>query len=56
MKVDRHHDPIEALEDELLNELEGITKQLGGSMTRLTRANSTGRISKVIEIEYNITN
>jgi len=28
MKVDRHHDPIEDLEEELLNELEGITKQL----------------------------
>jgi len=54
MKIDRHHDPVEALEDELLNELEGITKQLGGNMIRLTRANSTGRMSKVIEIEYNI--
>ena len=54
MRVDRHHDPIEDLEEELLNELEGITKQLGGNITKLTRANSTGRMSKVIEIEYNI--
>ena len=54
--VDRHHDPIEDLEEELLNELEGITKQLGGNITKLTRANSTGRMSKVIEIEYNIIN
>jgi|TARA_R100000458_G_C8108276_1_gene132103 hypothetical protein len=56
MKVDRHHDPVQVLEQELLDELEGITKQLGGSMTRLTRADSTGRMSKVIEIEYDITN
>ena len=26
MKVDRHHDPVEALEDELLYEIEGIAK------------------------------
>ena len=29
---------------------------VGGNMTKLTRANSTGRMSKVIEIEYNIIN
>ena len=45
---------IFSLEEELLNELEGITKQLGGNITKLTRANSTGRMSKIIEIEYNI--
>ncbi len=55
MKADRHWDPVENLEKELLTELQGITKQLGGNMTKLTRADSTGRMSKVIEIEYNIT-
>ena len=54
MKTGGHQDPVQVLEQELLDELEGITKQLGGSMTRLTRADSTGRMSKVIEIEYNI--
>ena len=56
MRVDRHWDPVDNLEQELLTELEGITKQLGGNMKKLTRADSTGRMSKVIEIEYDITN
>jgi hypothetical protein len=54
MRVDRHRDIADDLEAELLSELEGITKQLRGNMTRLTRATSTGRSSKVIEIEYEI--
>ena len=41
-------------ETELLNDLEVITKELGGTMTKLTRADSLGRSSKVIEIEYEI--
>ena len=56
MKVDRHHDPVGALEDELLYELEGITKQLGGKMEKSTRCDSTGRSSKIISIEYDIKN
>ena len=54
MRVDRHRDIADDLEAELLSELEGITTQLRGTMTRLTRANSMGRSSKVIEIEYEI--
>ena len=54
MRVDRHHDPVDELEKELLDELEGIAKQLGGTMCQLTRCNSVGRQSKVIEIEYNV--
>ena len=54
MRVDRHHDPIDELEKELLGELEGIAKQLGGTMCQSTRCNSVGRQSKVIEIEYNV--
>tara|TARA_B100001564_G_C20323549_1_gene526883 strand:+ start:150 stop:323 length:174 start_codon:yes stop_codon:yes gene_type:complete len=56
MKVDRHHDPVGALEAELLYELEGIAKQLGGKMEKSTRCDSTGRSSKIISIEYNIIN
>jgi len=41
-------------ETELLNDLEVITKELGGTMKKLTRADYSGRSSKVIEIEYDI--
>ena len=54
MKVDRYYDPYEDLEAQCLEELEHIAKSLGGNMTKLTRASSTGRSSKVIEIEYEI--
>ena len=54
MRADRHWDPVENLEKELLIELEGITKQLGGNIKQLTRVDYTGRSSKVIEIEYEI--
>jgi hypothetical protein len=54
MRVDRHYDPIDELEKNILKELEGITKQLGGTMCQSTRCNSVGRQSKVIEIEYNV--
>ena len=56
MKVDRHHDPVKALEGELLYEIEGIVKQLGGKMKKSTRSDSTGRSSKIISIKYDITN
>ena len=35
MRVDRHHDPIDELEKELLDELEGIAKQLGLSLIHI---------------------
>ena len=54
MRVDRHKDIADELEAELLNELQGITTQLRGEMTRLTRVNSSGRECKVIQIEYDI--
>tara|TARA_B100000925_G_scaffold193000_1_gene146058 strand:+ start:4206 stop:4376 length:171 start_codon:yes stop_codon:yes gene_type:complete len=54
MKADRHWDPLEDLEQDLIKELKEITKQLRGNLTQLTRADSTGRQSKVIEIEYDI--
>ena len=54
MKVDRYYDPYEDLEKEVLEELEYNTLRLGGVMTKLTKSDSTGRSSKVIEIEYDI--
>ena len=50
MRVDRHHDPVDELEKELLDELEGIAKQLGGTMCQKTKCNSVGRQSKLIEL------
>jgi|TARA_B100000378_G_scaffold263628_1_gene246649 hypothetical protein len=54
MRVDRHRDIAEDLEAELLEELKGITQQLRGNMKQMTRADYSGRSSKVIEIEYEI--
>ena len=54
MRVDRHRDVAEDLEKELIEELKGITQQLRGEMKQMTRANSMGRSSKVIEIEYDV--
>jgi len=48
MRVDRHRDIAEDLEAELLEELRGITQQLRGNMKQLTRADYSGRSSKVI--------
>ena len=54
MKVDRYYDPYEDLEKEVLEELEYNCLRLGGVMTKLTKSDSTGRSSKIIEIEYDI--
>ena len=53
MKIDKHFDPVGDLEQELLQELEHITKALGGKMKK-SRRNYRGRLSKFIEIEYDI--
>ena len=55
MKIDRHHNPYEDLENTLIVELEGIAKQLGGKMEKSTRCDSTGKRSKIISIEYDVT-
>ncbi len=54
MKIDRHHNPYEDLENTLIVELEGIAKQLGGKMSKSTRHDYTGKSSKIITIEYDI--
>ena len=44
----------EYLEEQIeCNRLKFLLTELGGTLKRLTRADSTGRMSKVIEIEYN---
>ena len=52
MRIDRHQDIADDLEAELLHELKGITQQLRGTLSQMTRVNSMGRSCKVIEIEY----
>ena len=54
MRVDRHHDPTMDLESKLLSELDFIAMQLRGKITHSVYANSEGKESKMITIEYNL--
>ena len=54
MRVDRHHDPTMDLESKLLSELDFIAMQLRGKITHSIFANSEGKESKMITIEYNL--
>ena len=44
----------EELEQQIIQQIEVLVEELGGSMCQSTRWNSMGRLSKVIEIEYNV--
>ena len=44
----------EELEEQIIQQIEVLVDELGGTMSHSTRCNSMGRQSKVIEIEYNI--
>ena len=44
----------EELEEHIIQQIEGLVDELGGTMSHLERCNSMGRRSKVLEIEYNI--
>ena len=54
MKADRHFDPVNDLERELLQELDHIAKQLRGKITYNHYGNSEGKSSTTVTIEYNI--
>ena len=54
MRVDRHHDPTMDLESKLLSELDFIAMQLRGKITHSIFANSEGKESKIITIEYDL--
>ena len=54
MRVDRHHDPTMELESKLLSELDFIAMQLRGKITHSVYANSEGKESKMITIEYDL--
>ena len=44
----------EELEQQIIQQIEVLVEELGGTMSHSTRCTSMGRQSKVIEIEYNI--
>ena len=44
----------EELEEQIIQQIEVLVEELGGTVTHSTRCNSVGRGSKVLEIEYNI--
>ena len=44
----------EELEEQIIQQIEVLVEELGGSMGHSIRCNSMGRHSKVIEIEYNV--
>ena len=42
------------LEEQIIQQIEVLVDELGGTMSHLKRCNSMGRHRKVIKIEYNI--
>ena len=44
----------EELEEQIVQQIEVLVDELGGTMSHLERCNSMGRRSKILEIEYNI--
>ena len=44
----------EELEEQIIQQIEVLVDELGGTMSHLERCNSMGSRSKVLEIEYNI--
>ena len=44
----------EYLQQQIIDQIEVLVEELGGTMCQSTRCNSMGRRSKVIEIEYNV--
>ena len=45
---------IDYLEEQIIQQIEVLVEELGGTVSHSTRCNSVGRQSKVLEIEYNI--
>ena len=44
----------EELEEQIIQQIEVLVDELGGTLCQSTRCNSMGRQSKVIEIEYSV--
>ena len=43
------------IEGSIIDQIEILAEELGGKMSKSTRRDSTGRSSKIITIEYDIT-
>ena len=54
MKIDKYYDPYEDLEKQVLKDIEYAATRLGGTVQKISRRNSHGKSSKVIQIEYDI--
>ena len=54
MKVDKYYDPYEDLEKQVLKDLQYAATRLGGTMQKISKRDSMGRSSKIIQIEYNV--
>ena len=46
----------EELEEQIIQQIEVLVDELGGTMCHLTKCSYTGRQRKVIEIEYRVEN
>ena len=46
----------EELQEQIIQQIEVLVEELGGTMCHLTKCDYTGRSSKVIQIEYDIQN
>ena len=45
----------EELQEQIIQQIEVLSEELGGKMSKSTRHDYTGRSSKIITIEYDIT-
>ena len=45
----------EELEEQIIQQIEVLVDELGGKMTKSTRCDGTGKRSKIISIEYDVT-
>ena len=42
------------LEQQIIQQIEVLVEELGGTMCHLIKCTSTGRQSKILQIEYNV--
>ena len=44
----------EELQEQIIQQIEVLVEELGGTMCQLTSCNSMGRQSKILQIEYDV--
>ena len=44
----------EELQEQIIQQIEVLVEELGGTMCHLTKCTYTGRQSKILQIEYNV--